>query len=55
MIADYKEAAKQLGVTVQAVQGVTWYIWKTSQYKNAREAAMTKASMNSKAPITTVN
>ena len=28
MIQDYQEAAKQLGVPVQAVQATTWYIWK---------------------------
>lgn len=28
MIQDYQEAAKQLGVSVQAVQATTWYIWK---------------------------
>lgn len=28
MIRDYQEAAKQLGVPVQAVQATTWYIWK---------------------------
>jgi hypothetical protein len=28
MIADYQTAAEQLGVPVQAVQAVTWYIWK---------------------------
>ncbi len=28
MIQDYQTAAKELGVPVQAVQAVTWYIWK---------------------------
>jgi hypothetical protein len=28
MIQDYQTAAEQLGVPVQAVQAVTWYIWK---------------------------
>lgn len=28
MIKDYQQAAKELGVPVQAVQAVTWYIWK---------------------------
>lgn len=28
MIADYGEAAKQLGVSTQSVQAVTWYIFK---------------------------
>lgn len=28
MVNDYIAAAKQLGVPVQAVQAVTWYIWK---------------------------
>lgn len=28
MLADYQTAANQLGVPVQAVQAVTWYIWK---------------------------
>jgi hypothetical protein len=28
MIQDYHTAAEQLGVPVQAVQAVTWYIWK---------------------------
>jgi len=28
MVADYKQAASELGVSVQAVQAVTWYIWK---------------------------
>jgi len=31
MIADYGEAAKQLGVSTQSVQAVTWYIWKYSK------------------------
>ncbi len=28
MVRDYKLVAKELGVPVQAVQAVTWYIWK---------------------------
>jgi len=28
MIQDYQSASEQLGVPVQAVQAVTWYIWK---------------------------
>jgi len=28
MVNDYISAAKQLGVPVQAVQAVTWYVWK---------------------------
>lgn len=28
MVNDYLEAAKRLKVPVQAVQAVTWYIWK---------------------------
>lgn len=30
MVADYNAAAKQLGVSVQSLQAVTWYIWKFS-------------------------
>lgn len=30
MIKDYQTAAKQLGVSVQAIQAVTWYIWKST-------------------------
>ena len=30
MIRDYHEAANRLNVPVQAVQAVTWYIWKYS-------------------------
>lgn len=29
IVNDYKEAAKQLGITVQAVQATTWYVWKS--------------------------
>jgi len=28
MVADYKQAASELGVRVQALQAITWYIWK---------------------------
>ena len=28
MVEDYQKAAEQLGVPVQAVQAVTWYVWK---------------------------
>jgi hypothetical protein len=33
MLADYQTAANQLGVPVQAVQAVTWYIWKYTNDK----------------------
>lgn len=29
IVGDYKKAAKQLGITVQALQATTWYIWKS--------------------------
>lgn len=28
MVSDYKAAASELGIPVQALQAVTWYIWK---------------------------
>ena len=31
MIHDYHEAASQLNVSVQALQAITWYIWKTTK------------------------
>lgn len=36
MVEDYSEAAKQLGVPTQAVQAVTWYIWKYSKHDPAQ-------------------
>ena len=28
MVEDYKKAAAELGIPVQSLQAVTWYIWK---------------------------
>lgn len=45
MIADYKEASKQLNVPVQAIQATTWYIWKYS----SNEVAPAPVSTNPEA------
>ena len=38
MVQDYQAASKELGVPVQAVQAVTWYIWKYTDKKSPLKA-----------------
>jgi hypothetical protein len=33
MVNDYKQAARQLGVSVQSVQAVTWFTWRYSSHQ----------------------
>lgn len=49
MVADYKAAANAAGLPVQAVQAITWYIWK-SAIKHSRHAAPRKPRQRSDTP-----